>query len=261
MNVKNILTNYVNVFHDLTVEEINLLNEFKKIKKLGWIKGDKCNNGSAGILIERLLNNNWTNFEIPDYDGIEIKTKYSNKEEYITLFCATPDSFLFEIKRLLNKYGYPDKQYPNYNIFNLAVYSKKYSKNSSNYYFKLETDYDSHNIILNIYDNNFKLIDNDTKWSFELLEEKLLRKLQKLAFIEVKKKYISGEIYYRYENVTLYNIKNFDNFINLIDKGKIKIVFRIGIYKKGPKFGQIYDHGTSFCIKVSHLEQLFQKVI
>jgi len=146
-------------------------------------------------------------------------------------------------------------------LFYLFQRSKKYSKNSSNYYFKLETDYDSHNIILNIYDNNFKLIDNDTKWSFELLEEKLLRKLQKLAFIEVKKKYISGEIYYRYENVTLYNIKNFDNFINLIDKGKIKIVFRIGIYKKGPKFGQIYDHGTSFCIKVSHLEQLLQKVI
>lgn len=245
---------------NLYINETNLLNEFEKIKKLGWIKGDKNNKGGAGILIEKLLSNNWTNFEIPDYNGIEIKTKYSNKEKYITLFCANPDSFLFEVKRLLNNYGYPDKQYSNYNIFNVTAYSKRYTKNDSGYQFKLETDFNTNNIILNVYNNNFELIDNDTKWSFELLEEKLLRKLQKLAFIEVKKKYISGKIYYKYENISLYRLKGFEKFIDLINEGKIRIVFRTGIYKNGPKFGQIYDHGTSFCIKVSDLEQLFQKV-
>lgn len=246
--------------YKLHSDEEKLLNEFSKIKKLGWIKGDKCNNGSAGILMEKLLNNNWTNFEIPDYEGVEIKTKYSNKEKYITLFCATPDSFLFEAKRLLNNYGYPDKQYPQYNIFNTSIYSGRYTKIESNYIFKLDTDFNTNNIMLNIYDKNFNLIDTDTKWSFDLLEEKLLRKLKKLAFININKKYINNEVYYKYENISLYRLKSFETFINLINEGKIRIVFRIGIYKSGPKFGQIYDHGTSFCIKVNDLEQLFQKV-
>ena len=39
--------------------------------------------------------------------------------------------------------------------------------------------------------------------------------------------------------------------------GKIRIMFKIGIYKTGPKKGNIYDHGTSFAIKDYNLKDLF----
>ena len=77
-----------------------LKNKIEEIKKLGWIKCEQKNYGSVGLKIEELLNINSRNFEIPDYDEIEIKTKKSVSTKNITLFSASPDSFLFETKRL-----------------------------------------------------------------------------------------------------------------------------------------------------------------
>lgn len=239
---------------------IELSEKFLEIKKTGWVKGEKNNYGSAGITFEKLINNNWTNFEIPDYNDIEIKTKSSPKEKYITLFSAIPDSFLFEIKRIVNQYGYPDKQFPQFNIFNMDIYSYKYKKGNSNYYFKLCVNRKEENIVLNVYDSEFKLIDSNTKWSFDVIKEKLLRKLKVLALIEVDKKYINNEIFFKYKTLDFFILKSFNTFIDLIDKGKIRIVFRIGIYKTPDKFGKIYDHGSAFCIKKDDLEMLFQKV-
>src|SRR5574344_1579438 len=87
---------------------LDLYDKFVEIKQKGWIKGDKKNRGSAGIIFEKLLKNSYNNFELPDYNGIEIKTKSSSREKYISLFSAVPDSFLFEIKRIVEQYGYPD---------------------------------------------------------------------------------------------------------------------------------------------------------
>lgn len=246
--------------HNIQNQILELSNKFQKIKNLGWIKGEKNNYGSAGITFEKLINNNWTNFEIPDYNDIEIKTTSSTKEKYITLFNAVPDSFLFEIKRIVAKYGYPDKQFPQFNIFNMDVYSNKYKKGNSNYYFKLSVNYEEKYVILNVYNSKFKLIDCDTKWSFDTLKEKLFRKLRFLAIINADKKYIDNEIFFKYKIINFYMLKSFETFIDLINKGKIKIVFRIGIYKNEEKFGKIYDHGSAFCIKKENIEKLFQKV-
>lgn len=241
-------------------EEKELFKRFLEIRQLGWIEGQKNNYGSAGIIFEKLLNKNWTNFEIPDYNEIEIKTKSSLKEKYITLFSAVPDSFLFEIKRLVNEYGYPDSQYPQFNIFNLDIYSYKYKKSNSNYFFKLEVDDISKNVVLNIYNQKYELIDNNIKWSFDVLKEKLYRKLSKLAIIEVDKKYIDDQVYFKYQKINFYRLTNFEKFLELIKKGKIRMVFKIGIYKRENNLGKIYDHGSAFSIKKDNLDDLFQKV-
>lgn len=253
--------NAVNITHE---NEDNLfleLNEkFKKIEKMGWIKGNRKNRGSVGIIFEELLGNTFNNFQLPDYQGIEIKTKSSRKEKYITLFSATPDSFLYEIKRIVDTYGYPDTQFPQFNIFNTDINTFKYNKVKSNFFVKLGVDDNDKNIILNIYDQKCNLIDSDSKWSFELLQEKLERKLKYLAFIKVEKKFSHNELYFKYSAIEFYKLKDFETFMSLIKKGIIRIVFRIGIYKNEKKFGQIYDHGSAFCIKVENLEMLFQKV-
>lgn len=239
---------------------LDLYDKFVEIKQKGWIKGDKKNRGSAGIIFEKLLKNSYNNFELPDYNGIEIKTKSSIREKYVSLFSAVPDSFLFEIKRIVEQYGYPDKQYAQFNIFNMDVYSYKYNKSTSGYYFKLEIDNEQKNIILNVYDKRLKKIDSSSKWSFDLLKEKLERKLNYLAFIKTEKKFEHNEIFFKYNTIEFYKLKDFNTFINLIKKGIIKVVFRIGIYKDEKRLGQVYDHGSVFCIKDSHLERLFQKV-
>lgn len=233
--------------------------KFNVIKNDGWILGDKNNVGSAGILFEKLIGKTNNNFELPDYNNIEIKTKIKGREQYITLFVATPDSYLFEIKRILEKYGYKqDENDPN-KLFNVSLYSNYLSKVSNNY-FKIYLDYKSCNVIMKVYDNNFHLIETDTKWSFNMLEEKLLRKLNYLAIIDVEKRYTGGQRYFKYTNIYFYKLRDFKTFLFLVRKGKIRLTFRIGFYKTGSNIGKIYDHGTCFSIKKDDIELLFTKL-
>lgn len=235
----------------------NLVNKIREIKKLDWIKCENRNNNIAGIKLEKLIGKEIENFEIPDFEGIEIKTKCSKYEEYLSLFNATPDSYLFEIKRLHEKYGYPDKDLPEFNVLNFSVTSINWCHINELYNAILRVDKKNRIVILEIYNNKYELIDNFSKWSFDILEEKLYRKLKYLCFVEAKKKYINKDLYIKYENDSYFKLKGFEEFIKLINNGYIRICFCIGIYKSGKKLGQIHDHGTSFEIKVKNLNKLF----
>ena len=43
--------------------------------------------------------------------------------------------------------------------------------------------------------------------------------------------------------------------------GKIRVKLKIGIYRDGPKKGQIHDHGTSFEIDEINIEKLYIKYV
>lgn len=241
-----------------TFFELN--KKFNKIKNNGWILSQGNGNGAGGITFEKLLNIQTNNFEIPDFKDIELKVKYSNKEKYISLFNATPDSFLYEIKRINDEYGYSDKDFPNYNIFQTSVYSKLKINKFNNLYFKLYINYKENVIELNVYDSNLNLIDNKTSWSFNMLKEKLERKLNKIAIIYAEKTIINGKLYFKYNTIKYYKLKSFNNFLELINRNKIRVCFSIGIYKYGKKFGQLYNHGTKFCINKYEIEKLFKAI-
>ncbi len=241
-------------------EFLDLKDQFQRIKKKGWIPSCTKGHSGVGITFEKQLGKETENFEIADYRGIEIKTKCSNREPYISLFNATPDSYLFEIKRLQEKYGYPDKEYPQFKILNVSLYCTRKVYINKNYIGNLTVDYEQKNVILNVFNGEYKLIDNLSKWSFEMLEEKIYRKLKYLAFVKADRKYELGQIYFRYRTVQFYQLKGFDAFLKLIEKGFIRITFSIGVYKKGRKFGQIYDHGTTFSIREDALEMLFDQI-
>lgn len=231
----------------------------KKIIFNKWIKGISNGYGNAGLTLESLLGKDIENFELPDYKGIELKTKYSDRETYITLFVATPDSYLFEIKRILENYGYPDKNFPQFKVFNTSIYGNRRIK-LNNYYFRLFVDYKKKLVILKIYDSNHKLIDDLCAWSFDLLKEKLERKFQYLAFIKANRKYELGNVYFKYNNIKFYKLSSFERFLRLIDVGFIRVTFRIGFYKNEKKYGKVYDHGTIFCIDERDLERLFDEI-
>lgn len=237
-----------------------LKTEMKKIQRLGWIPYNQNNYGSAGLKLEQLLKINPENFEIPDYKNIELKTKISKKENKISLFNATPDSYLFEIKRLHHLYGYPDRKNPNYNILNQEVYTNKLTKIKENTFFKIKVCRETKKIKLLVYNNKNILIDNQTSWSFDLLKIKLERKLKYLCYVELDKYYHKGINYVKYSNDHYYILKGFSEFINLIENGKIGITFKIGVFRTGKRVGQIHDHGTSFSIDKRNLNLLFEEI-
>jgi len=236
---------------------LDLNENFKKIKGQGWIKSKSNGRGAAGITLELLLGKERENFEIPDYEGIELKTS-TQKGYKISLFNAVPDNSFFEIKRLFKKYSYFNKH--NQKNFRIRTCTNKLYKIPTGINFKLNVDYKNKLIKLLIFDMNKSKIEEKVSWSFELLEEKLNRKLKYMALIDVQRKQVNNETYFKYKNINFYKLKNFETFIKLIEEGIIIIKFNIN--EKENKEGNIliYDHGTSFEIKLSDKIKLFEPI-
>ena len=127
-------------------------------------------------------------------------------------------------------------------------------------YFKLFVSRDKKKMFLEVYDFSKKLIENKTYWDFDILSEKLYRKMKVFALVEAQCKKIEGIEYFKYTSMTLYTLKNFDNFISLIEDGIIRISFKINIFTTEERFGQIYDHGTGFEISKENLEKLYNRI-
>lgn len=226
------------------------------IKEKGWIVCEHKNRGCAGLKLEKLLDINPDNFEIPDYYGIEIKTKKSIKNDRITLFSAAPDSYIFETKRIYDLYSYPEKNSNNFRVLNTSINTKYKVKVGKDYYFKLNVNNNKRIVELLVFDKT-NLIDRKTSWSFDLLKEKLERKLKYLCFVDVDTKFYNNQLFIKYKNDIYYKLKSFDTFIYLLDNGIITVSIRLGVFKSGKRYGQIHDHGTGFCIDKNNLDMLF----
>ena len=235
-----------------------LKEKLDKIKNLGWIECKNKNKSVTGKTLENLLEINPDNFEIPDYNTIEIKSKVSKRENYIDLFCATPDSYVLETKRLYDKYGYLDSN--NYKILNFVLYGEFLKSINNEYSAKLRIDYKNKKVIMEVYNKDNELIDNLSSWSFELLEEKLCRKLNCVCLVEGDKKFSHNVLYVRYDKYKFYKLKKFSNFIRLLKRGQIRISFTLGVYKSGSKSGKMHDHGTQFSIRKENIKLLFDEI-
>ena len=98
---------------DKTINERieQLKKEFKIISNKGYIKGIYNSNSSIGLTFEKELNIPINKEGLPDYYGIEIKTRRTYSKSAITLFNAVPNGEeQVEIERLKNTYGYPYKR-------------------------------------------------------------------------------------------------------------------------------------------------------
>ena len=235
-----------------------LKEKLDKIKNLGWTECENKNKSVTGKTLENLLEINPDNFEIPDYNTVEIKSKVSKRENYIDLFCATPDSYVLETKRLYDKYGYLDSN--NYKILNFVLYGEFLKPINNEYSAKLRIDYKNKKVIMEIYNKDNELIDNLSSWSFELLEEKLCRKLNYVCLVEGDKKFSHNVLYVRYDKYKFYKLKKFSNFIRLLKRGQIRISFTLGVYKSGSKSGKMHDHGTQFSIRKENIKLLFDEI-
>lgn len=235
-----------------------LKEKFYKIKEKGWVESKRLDYGAIGTTFENQLDIENNEFELPDFKGIEIKTKTKDSDSYITLFsCAPTGPHYHEIERLKDTYGYPDSKLSKFKVLNATLQSNYATRIGKNYFFKLRIDSKEKKIFLLIFDNKHKLVEKLVYWDFDILEEKLYRKMQHLCFVKAYKKIMYRKKYFKYYEMRIYNLKNFEKFISLISGGIIKISFKIGIYRSGKYIGKIHDHGTSIVIKEENLEKLY----
>lgn len=213
------------------------------------------------MTLEKELGLSKNEFEIPDFENIEIKTKKINSNYYTTLFNANPKGPGFsEVIRIKNIYGWPDSIYKNKNIFNASINANQTSLIGKKWKMILTLNDKEKKVFLIIKNTNNKIIENKIYWTYKLLQEKLYRKLSLLAFIEYSKKEINNVNYFNYQKISFYRLITFKNFLELLKTGEIRISFKVGIYKYGIKKGQTFDHGTGFEIKKESLEKLFRKI-
>jgi len=243
----------------LSVEQ-TLIKKFINISEKGWIKSLSLGNNGVGITFEKLLGINQNELEIPDYNGIEIKTKRYSSSSYITLFSSKPEGPRYhEVERIKDEFGYPHKILKKYKVLNNSVYCNTKNKIGVNYYFQLYIDRNLKKIYLMVFNLKGDLIEKEVYWDFDTLEEKIKRKLTKLVLIKAysKKDEKTSEEYFKYHSLKFYHFKDFDTFINLLEKGIIRLNFKLNIITKGDSIGKIHDHGTSFDILEKDLYKLY----
>lgn len=241
-----------------SIEQLKL--ELYKIQCKNWIPSKGKGTGAAGITLEKLLQKEEDQLVLPDFKGIEIKTKIERSEPFISLFSMAFDNKPLEIRRLLKIGGYPDKTHPQIKVFQIAIngISKKVVR--SNFAYQLKVDYHSQVVRLLILNRYSDIIDNRMSWSFIQLKSRLEHKMNYLALIPVKRWYTNETIYFRYLNAKFFRLRSFDIFLKLIEKGIIRVTFRISYFKNQERFGEIHDRGTTFEIREEDISKLFEEI-
>lgn len=243
---------------DKTLKELK--EKFNKIKKLGYVESTATGRGNIGLTLERLFGKENDNFQVSDYNGIELKTKHGFSKTYITLFSLVPSGKgFFETKRIREKYGYNDTKFPNIKVLNRSAWANYKNKLKNGYKISQEVNYNEKRIYLCVYDKNDNLIDKDTFWYFSDVKQTLYRKMKFLALIKAWPREINKKIYYKYYDIKFYKIKDFEIFLKLINTGYIRLDIQLGVFKSGPKLGQEHDHGMNFGIKECNLLKLYDK--
>ena len=139
----------------------------------------------------------------------ELNSRNIFSNSYVSLFnCGVEGPYFKWTERLKDLYGYSHINDKKYKVLISSVYSNFKIKVGLFYYFKLKVDRANRKTFLLIFDIHGKLIEDDVFWSFDLLEEKVSRKLHNLALFGVLKNNCNDGTYYKYVILIFMSLKN-----------------------------------------------------
>lgn len=233
---------------------LTLRKKFNEIKEMGYITPLRKGTTGIGYTFETLLGKKEDYEVLPDFKGIEIKTKFGYSKSKITLFnCIPMRNENSAINYIIDNYSWNPKD-KDYKVFSNEVNSDTYHKKYS-YNFELKINYLNKRVVMNAYKDNV-LIEEVCYWDFQTLEKKLKTKLNYLAIVIGYPYKKNNNLYYKYLKMTTYKLKDFYAFVKLIETKKIQICFYIKRYADN----RIENHGIAFKIDKKYIENLFEKL-
>ena len=219
-----------------------------------WYLTHRKGDTGIGKTFEDLLGKEEDNFQLPDFENIELKAHLDNNS-LITLFTKSPNLPRGINTIIRNKYGY-DEDNSGIKVLHSTVPSGKKTFNSkSQHYFTIRNNKENESVDLIVFDKNGKEIksDVDAKWSYDVINKSLKSKIpDRLAIILTDKKIIDKQVYYNYKSILITKV-TLAALLKALDAGHVYVDLRLGAYKSGNKIGKTHDHGTGFRISLDNL--------
>lgn len=244
---------------NIAIEMKKLKIELYKIQCRNWIPSSGNGSGAAGKTLEDILGKNEDRYVLPDYNGIELKTRSDYSTYPLHLFSCAFDNRPLEMQRLLKIAGYPDRKNPQFRIFNIRVKATE-DKKVGMFTHRIYVNYEEEVVELRIKYSKSGDFYTKMSWSFRELKSRLEHKISYLALVNVKKDRVGGKEYFKFYDSSFYKLKGFDEFLSLIESGEIYVSFKLTYYHSGEKFGEYQDKGTGFEVNFDSLLKLFDKM-
>lgn len=227
---------------------------FSNIKEMGFVPSKRKGSTGVGYTFECLINKKEDSNPCPDYKSIEIKTLRYHSKQKIHLFSASPDGDCeFPIKNVLNKLGYKRNGIKRCYI---SVYGNKSIQLGYYKMVKLDINRRKEKIYLKAIDAFGQDMELNTSWSFAKLKEKVENKINSMAVIKVQNKFKNDKEFFYYSKIAFYKIKGFNTFVDLLEKGIIKVTIKVNETLDK----HLENHGVDFSIEIKDIEMLFDKI-
>ena len=238
-----------------------IINKFKAIKKLRYVKSHRKSNTGIGKTFEDYIGVDENNVNKPDIAGFEIKTHREDTQSYITLFTKCPSFPKGANIYLKDKFGSPYPENHCLKRLHTSMFANKLNTYEKKYKFRLLNDKKNKCIYIGVYSlKTEKLLDSSCGYYYKDLEKALKKKLKNLFYVSAKRKSdAKGVEYFYYDKADVYAKPSFAKFLTLIDKGMIMYDIRIGSYKSGINYGKAHDHGSAFRILEKDLKKLYSE--
>lgn len=250
-----------------------LRNKLQEIKDIGWIKNRRPGNaGGVGNTLEDLLDVAENNLKLPDFGDWELKSQRANTGSLLTLFHCEPKPRNARIvpQILLPLYGWSHQDagslYPaNERSFRQTINATSCSDRG----FMVNVDWNTKCIFISF---DYQMIDArhsewrsfiatgvgtgdinpNPYWTFADISQKLNSKLNNLMYVKAETRVISGEEYFKYNEIEAYIDSTLERFLKLVENGTIYVDFdaRTG-----------HNHGTKFRIRPIAKNDLYQQHI
>jgi len=235
----------------LSYEEF--IERLKIIKETGWIQTHRSGNTGIGKTLEDLLDITENNVAGPDHEKFELKSARKNSQSMLTLFTKAPLPRKAN-SALLSEFGYPSSKGNDKKELHTTVNALEFNSLKGKTGFKVEVQED---------EDRLALIDTNNKvwgyWDKPSLKEVFEKKYPALMYVKADTQGFGEDEKFLFNEAYLLKGFDFENFLDLVERGVIFIDVRIGQYGSGKNKGKTHDHGTGFRIKPEKLDLCFEQ--